>query len=259
MRVHISAFFLFLSLPLIIGCGNDSKNDIINAQQGAIFGTVTNNDTNIPIKGASVQVGTKVVQTDENGKYIIKDIPLSNNIEVTIIAQEYKEYHNAVSLQQELLSLDVKLTPIQSPSAPILAALDSISKGIESLDPTKIPDIQSYFSANYVAGSDEATAAGVFSGVVPPDYKSIPDTTNNIIKKYKTLSFRFANPEVKFDGDSASVQMRLTINAETMPPDPALWNIVVDSKMTLQKQDDSWKINFWGLIPPFLKFDRNPI
>jgi len=259
MKLCIPSFLLILSLLLIVGCGGDSNNNTVVVQQGDIFGTVKNKETGVPIKGASVQIGAKMIQTDDNGKYMLKEIPFSNNLEIVVTAQEYKEYHDFVSLQQELLSFDVKLIPTQSPSTQILTVLSSISKDIESLDATKIPDIQSHFSKTYVAGDDEATAFGIFAGVVPPDYKSIPDIIDNIIKKYTKLSFEFVNPDVQFSGDSASIIMRFMVNAETKPPDPKKWEIVIDGKMTFQKQDNSWKVTFWGLISPFIKFVENPI
>lgn len=259
MRFYILSFFTILSLLLIIGCGSDSNNAPATFPQGDIFGTVTDKDTGTPIKGVSVQIGTKIVQTDEKGKYIIKELPFSDKYEIIVNAKEYKEYRDFVSLQQEFLSFDVKLISLQSPSTPILTALDTISKDIGSLDAEKIPEVQSFFSKTYVASNDEATTLGVVAGVVPPDYNSIPVTIDNIIKKYNKLSFEFANPEVKFDGNSATVQMRFMINAETKPPEPKLWEIVIDGKMICQKQNDVWKITFWGLIPPFLKFDAKPL
>jgi hypothetical protein len=259
MRFYILSFFTIFSLLFILGCGSDSNTTPVTVQQGDIFGTVTNNDTGAPIKGASVQIDTEIVQTDDNGKYIIKEMPLSDKYEIIVKAKEYKEYRGFVSLQQELLSFDVKLTPLQSPSTPILTALDTISKDIELLDPAKIPEIQSFFSETYVSSKDEATTFGVIAGVVPLDYSSIPATIDTIIKKYNRLSFKFANPEVKFDGDSATVLMRFMINAETKPPEPKLWEIVIDGKMICQKQNDVWKITFWGLIPPFLKFVEQPL
>jgi len=259
MRFYILSFFTILSLLLNIGCGSDSNNAPVTVQQGDIFGTVTDNDTGAPIKDASVQIDTEIVQTDEKGKYIIKKMPLSDKYEIIVTAKEYKEYRGFVSLQQELLSLDVNLVPLQNPSTPILTALDTISKDIGSLDAEKIPEIQSLFSETYLSDKDEATMAGIVAGVVPPDYNSIPVTINNIIKKYNKLAFKFANPDVKFDGDSATVQMRFMINAETNPPEPKLWEIVIDGEMICQKQNDVWKITFWGLIQPFLKFDVKPL
>ena len=158
MRFYILSFFTILSLLfIIVGCGSDSNSAPVTVQQGDIFGTVTDNDTGAPIKGASVQIDTEIVQTDKKGKYIIKEMPLSNKYEIIVNAKEYKEYRGFVSLQQELLSLDVKLVPLQSPSTPILTVLDTISKDIESLDAVKIPEIQSFFSKTYVSGKDEAT------------------------------------------------------------------------------------------------------
>jgi len=49
------------------------------------------------------------------------------------------------------------------------------------------------------------------------------------------------------------------VDATTNPPEPKKWDIIVDGKMIFEKQNDEWKMTFWGLIPPFIKFEENPI
>jgi hypothetical protein len=258
MRFHALALSLILCF-FIVGCGDNSDENNPIYQNGDIFGTVTDKETGMPLKSANIQIGTKTALTDDNGKYSIKEIALSDNIDVTITASDYNDYRGSISLQQELLVLDIAMVPSQSHSTPILAVLDAISRDIESLDDSKIPNIQSYFSEDYVAGDDAATAAGIFAGVVPPNYDAIPDTIRTINKKYSKLAFKFTNPDVKFGVNSADVQMRFVINAETNPPDPKIWEIVIDGKMTFVELNGKWKMTFWGLIPPFIKFEQNPL
>lgn len=246
---------------MISGCGGENNYDdnIIIIQNGEIFGTVTDKETGITIKGVTIQIGEATVLTDDSGKYSIKNIPFSDNVAITATASEYNDYHGSVSLQQELLSLNIAMIPVKSPSAPIIAVLEAISKSIESLDDAKIPEIQSYFSKDYVAGDDEATAFGIFAGVIPPDYETIPETMKNINKKYSKLEFTFNNPEVEFDGDLANVKMRFIVNAETNPPEPKIWDIIVDGKMTFEQENGEWKMTLWALIPPFIKFEDKPL
>ncbi len=258
--MKIFYIILFIILSLYIGCDKESeKSPTINITQGSIFGVITDKETGFPIKNAEVRIGNRTSKTDENGKYIIENIPFVENIEIVITAEKYKEYRTTVSLNQGLLSFNASLTPIYDPSEPILRVLDAVSKGIESLDPGKIPSIQSHFTKDYITGNDEATAFGIFVGVIPPNYDKIPETIINIVKKYDKLEFKFSNPEVKLGLDTATVMMRFIVNAETKPPEPKKWEIIIDGKFIFRKQDDEWKISFWGLIPPFLKFDERPL
>ena len=262
MGSRFFALFLALFFVVIAGCGNsadESGNDIVTAQSGEIFGTVTDKETGIAVEGATVKIGDETVLTDNNGKYSIKNIPFSNNISIIVTASGYEDYNGSSSLQQELMSLNIEIVPSQSPSAPILAVLESLSSDIEQLDDNKIPDITSHFSPDYVAGDDEATAFAIFAGVVPLNYDAIPDAMENINKKYSKLIFDFANPDIDFGDDSATVLMRFVVDATTNPPEPKKWDIIVDGKMIFEKQNDEWKMTFWGLIPPFIKFEENPI
>lgn len=251
----------FLLLILIAGCGEEAKENAgIIVENGDISGTVINKETGEPVEGACVDIGGKIAYTDAKGGYLLKDIPLSDKLNVIVTANNYKEYKDVISLNQELLIFNIGLIPVESPSAQVLAVLSAISQDISALDPNKAESIQtSYFSKDYIAADDEATAFGVFAGVVPPDYNGVPDTIRNIAKKYSKLRFEFANPDVKISGISASVQMRFMVFAETKPPEPKEWEIVVDGKINLRKQDGDWKIVHWQLIPPFLKFEERPI
>jgi hypothetical protein len=53
--------------------------------------------------------------------------------------------------------------------------------------------------------------------------------------------------------------MRFEVYAETKPPEPKKWEIVVDGKLDLRMQNGDWKITYWQLIPPFLKFEEKPL
>jgi hypothetical protein len=57
--------------------------------------------------------------------------------------------------------------------------------------------------------------------------------------------------------------MRFDVYAETKPNPPAVpakkWEIVVDGRLDLRKENDDWKITYWQLIPPFLTFKEEPL
>jgi ketosteroid isomerase-like protein len=258
MRHYFLTILLILNIFTIIGCGSDSEEKPVIVEQGDIFGTVIDKETGLPIKDASVQIGGKASQTDDKGKYTIKSVPASDSLKIVVTATDYAEYNNSFSLKQELLSYDVALIPNKSPYVPIIAILDSLSKEIGSLDEKKIPDMQSHFSKDYVAGNDAATLFGIFAGVIPPSYDEIPKTMNNICNKYTTLEFKFENPNVKIEGDTALVLARIAIKAQTKAPGPKDWDIVADGKITFKKQDNDWKMIFWGLIE-FVKFEEKPL
>lgn len=249
-----------LSFLLLISCGEDSQEDKdILVEHGKVFGIVTDKETGRPISGATITIGGKTALTDAQGKYAIEGVPFSDNVDVTITAQGYKEYKAVISVKSEFLSLNVELVSLSNPFAPIMSVLDGLCEDIAALDPNRIPAIQARFTKDYKTAEDEATAFGIFAGVIPPNYDSIPDTIRNIIKKYSFIEFKFANPDIQLNDSSASVQMRFMINAKTNPPEPKRWEVIVNGKLGLQKQDGEWKINFWGLIPPFIKFEENPI
>lgn len=258
--MKVSYIILLIILFFYIGCDKESdRSPTVTITQGSIFGVITDKETGFPIKDASVMIGNRTAKTDEAGRYIIENIPFVENIEIIITAEKYNEYRSTISLNQGLLSFNASLTPVYNPLEPILSVLDAVSKDIESLDPGKIASIQSHFTKDYTTANDEATAFGIFAGVVPPNYDKIPETIMNIVKKYDKLEFKFSNPDVKLGVDTAIVMMRFIVNAETKPPEPKKWEIIIDGKFILRKQDDEWKISYWGLIPPFLKFDEKPL
>ncbi|MEK7398731.1 MAG: carboxypeptidase regulatory-like domain-containing protein [Candidatus Poribacteria bacterium] len=259
MRHYFLTILLILNLlTIIVGCGSDSEEKSVVIEQGDIFGTVIDKETGLPIKDASVQIDGKTSQTDDKGKYTIRSVPTSDSLKIVVTATDYAEYNNSLSLKQELLSYDIALIPNKSPFVPVIAILDSLSKDIGSLDEKKIPDIQSHFSKDYVAGNDDATIFGIFAGVIPPNYDEIPKTMKNICNKYTKLEFKFENPDVKIEGDNALVLMRIAIKAQTKAPDPKDWDIVADGKIIFKKQDNDWKMIFWGLIQ-FVKFEEKPL
>jgi hypothetical protein len=258
MRYYFLATLLIFNLLAIVGCGSDSEEEPAIIKQGDIFGTVIDKETGLPIKGASVDIGGKTSQTDDKGKYTIKSVPTSDSLKIVVTAADYAEYSNSLSLKQELLSYDISLIPNKSPAVPVIAILNSLSKDIGSLDEKKIPDIQSHFSKDYAAGKDEATIFGIFAGVIPPNYDEIPKTMKNIDNKYTKLEFNFENPDVKIEGDTATILMRIAIKAQTKAPDPKDWDIVADGKIIFKKQDNDWKMIFWGLVQ-FVKFEEKPL
>ena len=259
MRLCYILLFLFVSQVVFAGCGEDAEEVVVVIESGDVHGTITDKETGDPIEGASVDIGGKVAPTDKDGKYAVKEIPFSEEIDIVVTAADYREYEDTISLDQELLLRNVELVPIDSPSAQILEVLEALSRDIEALDPNRIPSIKLYISEDYTAGDDEATAFGVFVGVIPPNYDGLPDTILTIIEKYDKLEFKFADPSVEFSGDSAKVQMRFEVYAETKPPEPKKWEIVVDGRLDLRKQNGNWRITYWQLIPPFLKFEEKPL
>lgn len=258
MKNYALPILLILNIFFIIGCGNDSEEKPIIVQQGDIFGTVVDKETGQPIEGATVQIGAKATQTDDKGKYMLKSIPTFDTLEIIVTATDYQEYKDSFSFKQELFSYDISLIPNKSPSIPIIAVLDSLSKNIEALDVSKIPDIQSLFSKDYVASNSDATIFGVVAGVVPANFDAIPKTIETIAGKYTRLSFKFNDRDIKVEVDTASVLMRIEIKAQTKPPNASDFDIEASGKMDFKKENDDWKITFWELIE-FFKFEQIPI
>jgi hypothetical protein len=255
MRLYCMLVLLSVSLAVFACCGEDSENAVAVIEDGDIYGTIRDKETGDPIEGVSVDIGGKVTLTDENGKYILKGIPPSGRIDIVVTAANYREYEDTISLDQNLLLLDISLMSLKSPSAQILEVLDAVSGDIESLDPGRIPSIRSHFSRDYVAADNPVTFVGVLAGVIPSDYDGLSDAILTIIEKYDKLEFKFADPNVEFSGDSASAWMRFVVYAETKPPDPEKWDIIVNGRLDLRKQNGDWKITYWRLASDFLKFE----
>ena len=89
--------------------------------------------------------------------------------------------------------------------------------------------------------------------------KLIRITIGGIIEKYDKLQFKFADPNVEYSGNSASVLMRFEVYAETKPPEPKKWEIVVNGRLDLREHNGDWKITYWKLVSDFLKFEWEPL
>ena len=257
--------FLLLSLAAFAGCGEDAEtpeDPIDEIKSGDISGIVTNDETGEPVENATVNLDSKVVLADANGKYIVQEIPFSDRIEISVTATDYREYNTNILLDQPLLIFDISLVPVNSTTDQILEVLESLSQDIAALDPNRISAIQSLFSVDYVAASDPAsdlvTIFAISRGVVPPDFNGIPDAVLTIVEKYDKLEFKFVDPDVEFEGDTASVIMQFEVYAETKPePEPAKkWEIIIEGRLDLRKENGDWKITFWRLIPDFIKFEE---
>jgi len=273
MRFYCVLISLLLSLTVFVGCGEESANDDddnnekpdVVVENGDIQGTIINKETGDPIKDASVTISGETALTDADGKYVVQGISLAENIDVIVTASGYVEYKGIITLDRELVIFNINLVPVDSQSARILEVLEAFSRDIEALDAGRIPALQLYLTEDYIASPDEATMfLGVASGVVPANYDAFPDTIRNIIDKYDKIEFVFANPNVELDGDSAMVLVRLSIYAETKPvPEPATpakkWEIVIDGRLDLRKENGDWKITFWQLIPPVLTLNEEPL
>ncbi len=269
MRLYRALIFLLLSSVFLAGCGEDAESPedpIDQIKNGDIHGIITDAESGIPVEGASVDVDGQVVLTDADGKYAVQGIPFSDEIEISVTSDGYREYKTVILLDQAIMFFDASLAPVDSPTDQILKVLDAFSQDLEALDSDRIPSILSYFSEDYVAANDpvndQATLFGIIAGVVPSDYESIPDTVLTIVGKYDELEFRFADPDVELGEDTASVLMRFEVYAETKTNEDnqdKKWEIVVDGRLDLRLEDGVWKITYWRLIPPFLKFEEGPL
>ena len=249
---------ILLILSIASGCDDNPRNDVLFVQDGEIFGTVTNVETAEPIEGASVSIiDGKSVLTDEEGKYFLEDIPFSGNLNVIIAATDYEEHKATISLQQELLSFDIRLSPVESLSAQILVVFDGLSRDVASLDPGKISSIQAYYSRDYATADDDTTILGIFMDVIPPDYDGVPGTIANIFERYRRVEFGFTDPDIGFEEFSAVMHSRFTVIVETYPPDPLQWEIVLNCRFDLRLESEDWKITYCQLIPPFIKCVEN--
>jgi len=263
MRVHLFLIAVILVLAIFFGCDEETSEEIANSiNSGEIQGVIANEETREPIEGAMVTIGEAVALTDAGGKYSLKDILFSEDMEIAVAAENYEGCKDSISLHQELLFINIDLLPVDSQSAVILELLRDFSGDIAALDPDRIPSIQDCLSEDYAASEDIVTLIGVKAGVVPTNYDELPDTILTIIDKYSELEFEFADPRVKFDGDLAVVNMRFEVYAETkaQPPIPAKkWEIIIDGELNFREQDGDWKLFYWQLIPPFHKFLEEPL
>lgn len=114
-------FILLLFLLICCGCGigedvdtEDSKLPVQtgSSNTGTITGTVTDNNTNQPISDAVVKFLDREVNTDAEGKFILAEIPYTDNQKLTVEVEFYETYSKTVVLNQKQLTLTVKLTPL---------------------------------------------------------------------------------------------------------------------------------------------------
>ena len=269
MRLYRVLVFLLPGLVFLAGCGEDAEipeDPVDQIENGDIHGTITDMESGALLEGASVSIGDQVALTGTDGKYALKGISLSDKIEVSVASDGYRDNRTTISLDRELILLNISLAPVDSSSDQILGVLAGLSQDIEALDPDRTPSIQSCFSEDYIAANDpvkdQATFIVILAGIVSPDYEGIPDSVLTIVDMYSKLDLNFVNPDVELDKDTASVLMRLEIYTETRPdpPNPAKkWEIVVDGRIDFRKEDDDWKIIYWRVMPDFLKFEEKPL
>lgn len=264
MKTFNALIILFLCVSLFVGCGQDSEEEVQNPiEKGSIKGKITDSEFGLPVEGASVSIKGQTVITDKDGNYSIESIDFSDDLDVLITSKDYQDYKGKISLRQEILIFNISLIKTNSSGSQVINTLEALSRDIEALDPEKIPSIQGKISKDYVPGDDAATVFGVFVGVIPPSYEGTPKAIETIIGKYDKIKFTFADPDVTFQGsDVALVEMRFEIYAETKanPPNPAKkWEIAINGKLKLRKENGDWKIIFWQLVEPFLKFEEKPL
>ena len=154
MRLYRVLILLLLSPIFLTGCGDDvepPEEPVDQIENGDIYGTVIDEESDAPIEGASVSIGGQVALTGADGKYVLQEIPFSDKIEVSVTSDDYMEYRSTISLNQRLMPFDVSLAPVDSPTAQILAALEALRQDIETLDLDRVPSIQSHLSEDYIA------------------------------------------------------------------------------------------------------------
>ncbi len=77
---------------------NENVNFALTPIMGNVTGTVTGEDTGLPIEGASVRFGDEEpVLTDEDGIYLVEDL-LPGNYMVTVSADDYVDHVEAVTV-----------------------------------------------------------------------------------------------------------------------------------------------------------------
>lgn len=95
---------LILFMLIVFSCSDDSGDSGgVVSRYGGIFGTVKDKETGDPIEGAYVCIYGKTALTDEKGKYSLLDIPFPNRANVTVKADNYKEYESSLYLDREIV------------------------------------------------------------------------------------------------------------------------------------------------------------
>ncbi len=91
--------------------GVSNLNDVslsVEEKFGAITGTVIEKETGRPIHGAKIQIGNKIVVSDQYGTFNIKDIAYDY---YTLIVEQkgYQRIEKALSINQETITVNVEL------------------------------------------------------------------------------------------------------------------------------------------------------
>lgn len=114
-------FILLLFLSICFGCGTGEDVDkedpnlpgqIGSSNTGTITGTVTDQNTNLPISDAVVKFLDREENTDAEGKFILTEIPYTDNQKLTVEVEFYETYSKTIVFNQRQLTLNVKLTPL---------------------------------------------------------------------------------------------------------------------------------------------------
>jgi len=251
MSLCYSLAFLLISLTIFTNCGDDSEESDTLIEDVDISLTVLDIDTGDPIENASVNIGGKTGLTDANGKYILKGASLPDGVHVSVVAANYREYRDTISLDQEPLLFDINLARIGSSSAQILGILESVRTDFAVLDLNRIPSVQSYFSKEYAASENPSTYAVVLLGIIPLNYDKIPDTVATTVEDYSKLELKISDPRIEFSGDSASVWIQFEYCSETKPKppeSPKRSEMTSDARLDFRKENGGWKITCWELL-----------
>lgn len=75
---------------------------------GAVSGTVVEKETGRPIHGARVQIGNRIVVSDQYGSFTVKDIPY-DYYNLTVDQKGYQRIEKAISVNQDNITVGVEL------------------------------------------------------------------------------------------------------------------------------------------------------
>lgn len=75
---------------------------------GAVSGTIVEKETGRPVHGAKIQIGNKIVVSDQYGSFAIKDIAY-DYYNLTVEQKGYQRIEKALSVNQETIAVSVEL------------------------------------------------------------------------------------------------------------------------------------------------------